>query len=168
MQVSIAQIAPVWLQKQPTISKICSFIEHAGKEKSKLVVFGEALLPGYPFWVSNTDGGRFESEVQKELYAHYVMNSICVEEGELEQIQKLAKEQQINVYVGVMERAKDRGGHSLYCSLVYINEHGNIGSIHRKLQPTYEERLVWAQGDGNGLKVHQLGCLLYTSDAADD
>ena len=52
--------------------------------------------------------------------------------------------------------AKNRGGHSLYCSLVYINEKGLIGSVHRKLQPTYDERLTWAPGDGHGLKVHEL------------
>jgi len=50
----------------------------------------------------------------------------------------------------------DRGGHSLYASLVYINEQGEIKSVHRKLQPTYEERLTWSPGDGNGLRVHPL------------
>ena len=55
-----------------------------------------------------------------------------------------------------MERAPDRGGHSLYCSLVYIDAEGRIGSVHRKLQPTYEERMAWAQGDGHGLRVHDL------------
>jgi nitrilase len=60
------------------------------------------------------------------------------------------------VYVGVIERATNRGGHSLYCSLVYINEQGVICSVHRKLQPTYDERLTWAPGDGNGLQVHPL------------
>jgi nitrilase len=61
------------------------------------------------------------------------------------------------VYLGVVERAPDRGGHSLYCSLVYIDVDGAIGSVHRKLQPTYEERLTWAAGDGHGLRVHDLG-----------
>ena len=60
------------------------------------------------------------------------------------------------IYLGLIERAKNRGGHSLYCSLVYINSKGEIKSVHRKLQPTYEERLTWAQGDGNGLQVHNL------------
>ncbi|WP_332913481.1 hypothetical protein [Algoriphagus boritolerans] len=51
-----------------------------------------------------------------------------------------------------MERPQDRGGHSLYCSLVYINQLGEICSVHRKLQPTYDERLTWSPGDGNGLR----------------
>ena len=50
----------------------------------------------------------------------------------------------------------DRGGHSLYASLVYIDREGQIQSVHRKLQPTYEERLTWSPGDGNGLVTHKL------------
>jgi nitrilase len=61
------------------------------------------------------------------------------------------------VYLGWVERAGDRGGHSLYCSLVFIDSEGEIGSIHRKLMPTYEERLVWAAGDGHGLGTHSVG-----------
>jgi len=57
----------------------------------------------------------------------------------------------------VMERAGDRGGHSVYCSMVYVDATGTIGSVHRKLMPTHEERLVWAIGDGNGLRTHKLG-----------
>jgi nitrilase len=68
----------------------------------------------------------------------------------------LAKQYKIAIYLGIIERAKNRGGHSLYCSLVYINQKGNIKSVHRKLQPTYEERLTWSPGDGNGLRVHKL------------
>lgn len=41
--------------------------------------------------------------------------------------------------------------------MVYIDKAGNIASVHRKLVPTYEERLVWANGDGKGLVVHSLG-----------
>ncbi|MDZ7900638.1 MAG: hypothetical protein U5N85_21745 [Arcicella sp.] len=59
-----------------------------------------------------------------------------------------------------MERPQDRGGHSLYCSLVYINPLGEICSVHRKLQPTYDERLTWSPGDGNGLQVHRRSFLL--------
>ena len=56
-----------------------------------------------------------------------------------------------------MERASNRGGHSVYCSMVLIDADGSIGSVHRKLMPTHEERLVWAIGDGNGLRTHKLG-----------
>jgi nitrilase len=156
LTIAMAQIAPVWLCKNKTIDKIKSSIVEAGKDKCELIVFGEALLPGYPFWLSLTNGSEFNSILQKELHAHYVRNAVQIEKDDLLDICKLAKEYSIAIYLGIIERAKDRGGHSLYCSLVYIDAHGEIKSVHRKLQPTYEERLTWAAGDGNGLQVHNL------------
>ncbi len=156
LKIAIAQISPVWLNKAKTIEKIKSYIEDAGQEKCEFVVFGESLLPGYPFWVSLTNGAVFNSKVQKEIHAHYIRNAIQIEKGDLDEICELAKKHKIAVYLGIIERAKNRGGHSLYCSLVYINAIGEIKSVHRKLQPTYEERLTWSVGDGNGLRVHDL------------
>ncbi len=156
LKVALAQIAPVWLNKVETLCKIETTIQEAAKEKAELVIFGEALLPGYPFWLALTDGAKWDKKVNKELHAHYVRNSIQIETGELDAICELAKENKIAVYLGVMERAKNRGGHSIYASLVYINQEGEIKSVHRKLQPTYDERLTWAPGDGNGLQVHSL------------
>ncbi len=157
LRVGVAQIAPCWLQRDATADKIVDRIGMAATEQCDLVVFGEALLPGYPFWVERTDGARFESELQKSLYAHYVSQGICIEDGDLDGIRRAARDGEIAVYVGVMERAADRGGHSLYCSMVYIDPDGEIRSVHRKLMPTHEERLVWAIGDGHGLRVHRLG-----------
>lgn len=156
LKVALAQISPVWLNKEKTLEKVVASIKDAGKQNCELIVFGEALLPGYPFWISLTNGADWNSSVQKELHAHYVRNSIIIEKGELVAICKLAKEYNIAIYLGVIERATNRGGHSLYCSLVYISQLGEIKSVHRKLQPTYDERLTWAQGDGNGLQVHPL------------
>ncbi|VXA91665.1 carbon-nitrogen hydrolase family protein [Maribacter litoralis] len=156
LKIGMAQISPVWLNKEATIAKIKEYIVKASDEDCELVVFGEALLPGYPFWVSMTDGAQFNSSVQKEIHAHYIKNSIQIEAGELDDICALAKQHKIAIYLGLMERAQNRGGHSLYCSLAYINSEGQIKSVHRKLQPTYEERLTWSPGDGNGLQVHDL------------
>jgi nitrilase len=156
LKVALAQISPVWLDKKQTIQKIKNTIEDASKEKAELIVFGEALLPGYPFWIGLTNGAAWNSSVQKEIHAHYVQNSITIEKGELDTICKLAKEHHMAIYIGIIERAQNRGGHSIYASLVYINQDGVIKSVHRKLQPTYDERLTWAPGDGHGLQVHPL------------
>ena len=157
LTVGVAQIAPVWLQRDATLAKIDARIRDAAAQGCGLVAFGEALVPGYPFWVERTDGARFESPLQKELYRHYVQQSVCIEAGDLDGVRTAARENAIAVYLGVMERAPDRGGHSLYASMVYIESSGAIGSVHRKLVPTYEERLVWAMGDGHGLRTHKLG-----------
>ena len=157
IRVALAQIAPVWLNRSATADKIVSFIERAADERCRLVVFGEALLPGYPFWVERTDGARFESSVQKSLYALYADQAVVIDRGDLDAICNAAAKAQLSVYLGTIERAVDRGAHSLYCSMVYVDAGGKIGSIHRKLMPTYEERLVWATGDGHGLRTHALG-----------
>ncbi|WP_047247248.1 carbon-nitrogen hydrolase family protein [Maribacter thermophilus] len=156
LKVAMAQISPVWLNKDATLKKIETAIKEAGQENAELLVFGEALLPGYPFWLSLTDGAAWNTKVNKELHAHYARNAIQIEMGELDSVCKLAQKNKIAIYLGIIERAQNRGGHSLYCSLVYIDANGKIKSVHRKLQPTYDERLTWAPGDGNGLQVHSL------------
>jgi len=156
LKIAMAQISPVWLDKKATLQKIENAIIDAAKNDCELIVFGEALLPGYPFWLALTGGAEWNTDVNKELHAHYVNNSICIEKGELKSVCELAKTHGIAIYIGIMERPTDRGGHSIYASLVYINEKGEIQSVHRKLQPTYDERLTWAPGDGNGLQVHPL------------
>ncbi len=157
LHVAISQIAPVWLNKEQTTLKIITQIDESGAKGCGLVVFGEGLLPGYPFWVELTDGARFNSEIQKEIYAHYVQEAVQINAGDLKPICEAALRNKIAVYLGCIERAADRGNHSLYCSMVYINQSGTIGSVHRKLVPTYEERLVWSNGDANGLTVHSIG-----------
>lgn len=156
LTVGIAQIAPVWLDREKTAVKIINSIEEASAQGCRLVVFGEALLPGYPFWLELTDGARFNSPLQKEVHAHYMQNSVQIEAGHLDDITEAAREGKTAVYLGCIERPSDRGAHSLYCSLVYINSEGEIKSVHRKLMPTYEERLTWSPGDGHGLRVHPL------------
>ena len=156
LKIAMAQIAPVWLDKNATLQKIENSIIDAANQDCELIVFGEALLPGYPFWLALTGGAEWDKKVNKELHAHYVRNSICIEKGELDAVCSLAKLNKMAIYLGIMERPTDRGGHSIYASLVYINEEGKVKSVHRKLQPTYDERLTWAPGDGNGLQVHPL------------
>ena len=72
LSIGLAQISPVWLNKELTREKIRSYIEEAGSKGCDLVVFGEGLLPGYPFWLGMTHGSDFNSKMQKEIHAHYV------------------------------------------------------------------------------------------------
>lgn len=156
IKVALAQIAPVWLQREATIEKVLQAISEAADQQAELVTFGECLLPGYPFWLELTGGAAFNSPKQKELHAHYLHQAINIERGDLHPICKLAAERNIGVVIGIAERASDRGGHTIYCSLVYINAQGEICNVHRKLMPTYEERLAWGQGDGHGLRTFAL------------
>lgn len=156
LRVAIAQFAPVWLDKEGTLKVIGQAIQEASDSGADLVVFGEAFWPGYPFWLAYTDGAAWEVPANKALHAHYLDNAVVPGNGDLNPVIALAAKHGISVYLGFVERAEDRGGHSLYCSLAYIDAIKGLCSVHRKLQPTYDERLTWAQGDGNGLQVHPL------------
>lgn len=157
LTIALAQIAPVWLDRAATLDKIIAFTREAAGQGARFIAFGEALLPGYPFWIELTDGARFDSPLQKEIHAHYLAEAVDVAAADLAPLQAVAAERGIAVMLGCMERAADRGGHSLYCSRVHIGADGTVASVHRKLMPTYEERLSWAPGDGHGLRVHPLG-----------
>ena len=154
--VSLAQMAPVWLQRDATLEKVVANIQQAADQGSQLVAFGEALVPGYPFWPELTGGAEFDSSLQKDIFAHYSSQAVDIDAGDLTEVCRAAEQNSIAVYLGCIERPADRGGQSLYASLVYIDANGRIGSVHRKLCPTYEERLVWSPGDGHGLQVHDL------------
>jgi nitrilase len=154
--VGLAQLAPVWLDKEATLEKIIEAIHKAGQKGIDLLVFGEGFVPGYPLWTGLTDATVFDSPMQKELHAHYAANAVVIENGDLDRVCSLLKKYEMASYLGVIERPSDRGGHSLYASLVFIDSSGKVRSVHRKLRPTYDERLTWSPGDGHGLQVHPL------------
>ncbi len=156
LRVAIAQISPVWLDKAATLEKILETVQEAADMGAELLVFGEAFWPGYPFWLAHLNGAAWESPENKALHAHYMQNAVVPEEGDLAPLLEHCGRLGISLYLGMVERAMDRGGHSLYCTLAYIDAAGQLSSLHRKLQPTYDERLTWAPGDGHGLRVHPL------------
>jgi nitrilase len=156
LTVALAQLSPIWLDKAATLEKVKTAITEAADKKAELIVFGEGFVPGYPWWLSITNASAWDDRIQKEIHAHYARNAVQIENGDLKEVQELARKHQLAIYLGIIEQPQDRGGHSLYCSLAYIDPTGEIRSVHRKLQPTYEERLTWSPGDGNGLQTHPL------------
>lgn len=165
MKVAIAQIAPVLLDRDATTRKVLAAVHEAADRSARLVAFGETLVPAYPVWLCRTDAARFNADDQKVLHALYLQEGVRLGPDEsshdLTMICDAARERGIGVVLGVAERAHDRGGQSLYCSRVFISGEGasagRILSVHRKLMPTYEERLAWSIGDGHGLVTHRVG-----------
>ena len=157
LQLALPQLAPCWLDRSAGLARVMETIDEAAGQGAELIVFSEGFVPGYPFWLDGTGGARFNDARQKEIFAHYSAQAVSLERGHLEPVCRQLKNAQMACYLGIIERPANRSGHSLYCSYVYIDAAGEILSVHRKLQPTYEERLVWAPGDGHGLRVHRLG-----------
>lgn len=156
LNIALAQITPVWFDRNRTIAKVLDSVSDAAEKGAHLVAFGEGLVPGYPFWIEYSKETAFNSPFHKAFHAEYVKQAVCIERGDLSALCGLAKDKKISVYLGVIERPTDRG-ESVYASLVYIDREGEIGSVHRKLMPTYDERMTWAIGDGHGLRTHALG-----------
>ncbi len=157
LRLGLGQISPVWFDRRKTLDKVCATVSEAAGKGCALVAFGEALVPGYPYWPERTGGAEFNAPLQKAFHAEYLRQAVSIDDGHLDDLCRLAGQRGIAVVLGVIERPADRGGKSVYASAVYIDAKGNICSVHRKLMPTYEERLTWSPGDGHGLRVHSLG-----------
>lgn len=157
MRLACAQTSPVWLDKTATTLRVLEWLERAAKVDVDLLVFPEAFLSGYPFWVSRTDGARFEDARQKKAYAAYLEAAVELDGPELRRITEAVADLGVFTYLGVTERGSDSGRGTVFCTLVAIDPSRGVVSAHRKLVPTYDERLVWGWGDAHGLRVHQVG-----------
>ena len=152
VKVAIAQLAPVFLNKEKTVEKACDAISEAGKKDCKLIVFPEAFISGYPDWIwllPNSKGAELN-----KLYVELVNNAVSIPDSSTAMLCKAAREAAINVAIGMNERNSERSAHSLYNSIMFVNDQGEIIGKHRKLVPTGGERLVWSQGEGNTLKTY--------------
>ncbi|MDX1828120.1 MAG: carbon-nitrogen hydrolase family protein [Lutibacter sp.] len=152
IKISTAQISPIFLNKQETLKKACKAILEAGKNGAKLIVFPEAFISGYPDWVwliPNSKGAELN-----KLYIKLVENAVSIPDDSTTQLCKAAKAANINVVMGINEKNSETSSASLYNSLLFINDEGEIIGKHRKLIPTGAERLIWAQGKGDTLKSY--------------
>ncbi len=152
MRIAAAQTAPVWGDAKATTGVVIDWIGRAADAGIDLVAFGETFLSGYPFWLSLTDGARFDAADQKEAYAYYLAGAVYLDGPEIAAIIETVADTGVFTYLGVTERSLSGG--TVYATLLAIDPTGGIVSAHRKLMPTYEERMAWGIGDGNGLRTH--------------
>lgn len=132
-----------------TVEKILSYEEELLEKKVKLVVLPEATIGGYPKGCQfGTYLGYRLPEGRKE-FAEYYKQAIELPGPEISQLEGLSKRTGAMIVAGVIER----GGSTLYCTMVYIDPQRGFVGKHRKLMPTATERLVWGQGDGSTLYV---------------
>lgn len=146
VRAAAAQLAPVLHSQSGTVEKVLQAIETAAKEGVQLIVFPETLVPYYPYFSFVTPPVLMGKEHMR-LYEE----SVSVPGPVTEAVGAAAKRHQMVVVLGVTER--DHG--SLYnCQLVFDAD-GHCVLKRRKLTPTYHERMVWGQGDGQGLSTCQ-------------
>jgi len=132
------------------------WMTRAATEDVDLLAFGETFLAGYPFWVANTGGARFNDPDQKRAYAAYLEAAVEIDGPEVTRLAEAASDLGVFVYAGIMERGSNSATGTVFATLLAIRPGVGVVSAHRKLRPTWEERLVWGAGDGHGLRVHDL------------
>jgi nitrilase len=149
VKVAAAQVAPHFLNLNKTVEKTCNLISEAGKNGAKLIVFPEAFISGYPNWVWLIPNGN--SVMLDDLYQELVENAVTVPDKTTHKLCQAAKNAGVYVAIGIHERNSEASGFTLFNTLLYINDKGEIIGKHRKLIPTGGERLVWGQGNGDTL-----------------
>ena len=152
IKVAAAQLSPIFLNKEKTVDKACEAILEAGKKGTKLIVFPEAFIAGYPDWVWLYPPNK--TKELNNLYVQLVENAVSIPDNTTDRLCKTAKKANINVVIGMNERNTETSNSSLYNTLLFIDENGSILGKHRKLMPTNCERLIWAQGNGSTLKSY--------------
>lgn len=151
-KIAAVQTAPVFLDREATVSKTCDLMLEAGKNGASLVVFPEAFIPTYPDWVWAIPPGQ--ATLLAELYGELLDQSVTIPGPATGQLCQAAKQAGLYAIIGLNERNTEASNATLYNTILYIDPQGQIMGKHRKLVPTAAERLVWAQGDGSTLEVY--------------
>ncbi|MBA2340742.1 MAG: carbon-nitrogen hydrolase family protein, partial [Pyrinomonadaceae bacterium] len=153
--VGIVQASPVFLNLEASLARAVEQIELAAAKGAQLVAFGETWLPGYPAWLDYCpEAALWNHEPAKEVFARLRQNSVVVPSPETEALGEAAARHGAVVVIGVNEQVTSGAGNgTLYNSLLTFDAGGKLINHHRKLIPTYTERLVWGQGDGRGLEA---------------
>ena len=142
------QTSPVFLDPVATCTKAAALIREAAGNGASLVVFPEVFVAGYPYWSWITDPVSCSPWFERLVRA-----SILLTGPEIAIVCEAARECGVHVIIGANERSPVSLG-SLYNTLVFIGPDGTILGRHRKLVPTWAEKLTWAPGDGAGLVVY--------------
>ncbi|MGH9839985.1 MAG: carbon-nitrogen hydrolase family protein [Blastocatellia bacterium] len=148
--VAAVQAAPVYMNLERSLTRALDLITEAARRRAQLVVFPESWLPGYPAWLDTCrDVAVWDHLPMKRLYAQLLENSVVVPSQTIEALGEAARKHNLTLVVG----AHERQGGTIFNSILTFGPGGHLLNVHRKLVPTFNERLIWAQGDGGGLRV---------------
>jgi len=163
VRVAAVQAAPALLDLSVSLDRLEAWTGRTAGEGAQLVAFGETWLTGYPAWLDESpQAALWGHPGARAVFQRLVENSVEVPGPAADRMARLAREHGVTLVVGVHERA----GRTLYNTQLTFTPDGSLLRRHRKLMPTYHERMVWGQGDGsalaavavNGAKVGSLVC----------
>lgn len=143
-KVAAVQAAPVYLDRDKTVEKVCGLIDEAASNGAQLVAFPEAMIPGYPWWIWFNEPAAGMPHFIK-LYK----NAVTIHSATTRRLAEAAKKN--GVYVSVSVSEKD--GASLYLTQLWFSPSGDLIGKHRKLKPSGAERYIWGEGDASMMPV---------------
>jgi predicted amidohydrolase len=155
VKVAAIQAAPVYMELEASLKRALSLISEAASLGAQIVVFPETWLPGYPAWLDCCrDVALWDYEPVKRVYARLVENSVVVPGPATDALAAAARDNSVVLNISVHERVKEGPGRgTLYNTMLTFNDDGRLLNRHRKIMPTYTERMIWGQGDGSSLKA---------------
>ncbi|GAA0223504.1 carbon-nitrogen hydrolase family protein [Saccharothrix mutabilis subsp. mutabilis] len=143
------QTAPEYLDAAKTVQKAVSLIREAAANGASLVAFPEVFVPGYPYW-----NWTMNPVAGSPWYERLYRAAIDVPGPHVDTLRAAAAATGTTVVIGVNERGKHSLG-VLYNTVLVIGPDGTVLGAHRKLVPTWAEKLTWTGGDGSSLRVHR-------------
>ena len=148
-KIAIIQHAPVFLNLLASVECAKKLILEAVSHGTRLVVFPETWLPGYPVWLDYAPkAALWQYPPATAAFRILFDNSITIGDESFKNLQECAKNQNCTVVMGAHERV----ARTLYNTIFYFLPDGTY-QLHRKLVPTYTERLIWGMGDGSTLST---------------
>lgn len=148
-RAAAVQAAPVFLDTEATVAKACDLIAEAARNGARLVVFPEVFVPGYPYW-----NWTMTPIAGSPWFERLFKAAIDIPGPEVTALAEAARAAGAFVVIGVNERDRYSMG-TLYNSLVFLSDSGELLGVHRKLVPTWAEKLTWGGGDGSSLRVYE-------------
>ncbi len=154
MKVAIVQDGPVYLDAGGTLERTKRYIIQAADSGADLVVFGENWFSGYPVWLDICrDVNLWDHSPVKSVWARMFKEGLSPGSPIMKELQTIIGKNELYVVLGANEAIAEGQGNGTVYNTIYTFDHsGNIVNHHRKLMPTYTEKLVHGLGDGAGLK----------------
>lgn len=149
---AVVQAAPVFLNRKATVEKACRLIREAGRKGAKLVAFPEAWIPTFPLWPRALPMG--ERELSQQAWVRLYEESVEIPGPDTQLLGDAAREAGCHAVIGVNERSPEPGA-TLYNTLLFLSDQGEVLGKRRKLLPTYEERCCWGSGDASDIVVFE-------------
>lgn len=155
LRLAIVQQKPVYLDLSASMQKAVVTLQEAAQAGAELVVFGETWLCGYPAWIDYLPNiALWGHQATEIVFAEMLDNGLEVPGKETTLLCQIAADLKLHIVLGCNERVTSGAGQgTIYNTLLIISDQGEIVVHHRKLMPTYTEKLLYGSGDGHGLKT---------------